>query len=140
VKTESAAVGDTITEFIKRLLAENEKLERENREIEASNQDCENRLQNNEIEGMDKDGIVGSWGQHISEYEIKSRRIRFEEANIQKREKQFERDNLDLIEYVKWIASDLSMLRDRGRIAEKIISDLKRSGEESVDSLMSTLS
>jgi len=32
------------------------------------------------------------------------------------------------------------MLRDRGRIAEKIISDLKSSGEESVDSLMGTLS
>jgi hypothetical protein len=31
------------------------------------------------------------------------------------------------------------MLRDRGRISEKIISDLKQSGEESVDSLMSTL-
>jgi hypothetical protein len=32
------------------------------------------------------------------------------------------------------------MLRDRARIAEKIISDLKSSGEESVDSLMGTLS
>ncbi len=31
------------------------------------------------------------------------------------------------------------MLRDRARIAEKIISDLKRSGEESVDQLMGTL-
>ena len=31
------------------------------------------------------------------------------------------------------------MLRDRGRISEKIISDLKQSGEESVDSLMGTL-
>jgi chromosome segregation ATPase len=34
----------------------------------------------------------------------------------------------------------LSLLRDRARIAEKIISDLKQSGEESVDSLMGTLS
>ncbi len=34
----------------------------------------------------------------------------------------------------------MSLLRDRARIAEKIISDLKQSGEESVDSLMDTLS
>lgn len=32
------------------------------------------------------------------------------------------------------------MLRDRGRISERIISSLKHSGEDSVDSLMATLS
>ena len=57
-----------------------------------------------------------------------------------KREKLYERDMQDLIEYVKWIQTDLCMLRDRGRVSEKIISDLKRSGEDSVDSLMNTLS
>lgn len=56
------------------------------------------------------------------------------------REKLFERDSVDLIEYVKWISGDLSMLRDRSRISEKVISDLKRTGEDSVDSLMETLS
>ena len=65
--------------------------------------------------------------------------MRKEQTNIAKREKLFERDTQDLIEYVKWISQDLGMLRDRGRISEKVISDLKRSGEESVDSLMSTL-
>lgn len=45
-----------------------------------------------------------------------------------------------MIEYVKWISGDLGMLRDRGRISERIISDLKRSGEDSVDTLMQTLS
>jgi hypothetical protein len=33
-------VGDTLTEFIKRLLDENEKLDRENREIERGNFEC----------------------------------------------------------------------------------------------------
>ncbi len=32
------------------------------------------------------------------------------------------------------------MLRDRARVAEKVISDLKKTGEESVDQLMETLS
>ena len=66
--------------------------------------------------------------------------MRVEEKHIVKREKLFERDYQDLLEYIKWISADLSLLRDRARIAEKIISDLKQSGEESVDSLMSTLS
>lgn len=66
--------------------------------------------------------------------------MKVEEKHIQKREKLFERDYQDLLEYIKWISADLSLLRDRARIAEKIISDLKQSGEESVDSLMDTLS
>ena len=65
--------------------------------------------------------------------------MRVEEKHIVKREKLYERDYNDLLEYIKWISADLSMLRDRARIAEKIISDLKQSGEESVDSLMGTL-
>jgi len=44
-----------------------------------------------------------------------------------------------LVEYVKWITNDLGVLRDRVRIAEKIINDLRRSGEESVESLLNNL-
>ena len=106
----------------------------------ARNLDCQQRIKNGEVEGYDRDQVVGEWGREISEYEIKMRRMRKEETNIQRREKQFERDTQDLIEYVKWISGDLSMLRDRARISEKVINDLKKSGEESVDSLMETLS
>ena len=45
----------------------------------------------------------------------------------------------DLVEYVKWVTDDLGVLRDRVRIAEKIVSDLKRTGEESVESLLTNL-
>lgn len=45
----------------------------------------------------------------------------------------------DLVEYVKWVTGDLGVLRDRVRIAEKIISDLKSSGEESVEQLLNNL-
>jgi hypothetical protein len=41
IKTEPIAVGDTIQEFIKRLLDENEKLERENQQIALKNLECE---------------------------------------------------------------------------------------------------
>jgi len=61
------------------------------------------------------------------------------ENKFGKREKGADQDMDDLVEYVKWITEDLGKLRDRVRIAEKIISDLRRSGEESVESLLSNL-
>ena len=66
-------------------------------------------------------------------------RMESEEATIAKREKLLDRDMEDLVEYVKWITGDLGVLRDRVRIAEKIIHDLRRSGEESVESLLNNL-
>jgi hypothetical protein len=122
------------------MIEENERLERENQDIHMRNLDFERRLLNNEYEGQTKDCTVGQWGSSIAEYEVRMRKMRKEETLIGKREKLYERDMQDLIEYVKWIQTDLCMLRDRGRVSEKIISDLKRSGEDSVDSLMNTLS
>lgn len=139
MRQESAAVGDTIQEFIRRLLEENERLETENQQVALRNLECQRRLEVGEVEGQDRDGVVGGWAKEITEYEVRIGRMRNEEAHIVRREKMFERDNIDLIEYVKWISGDLSMLRDRARVAEKVISDLKKSGEESVDSLMETL-
>jgi hypothetical protein len=81
-RTESTAVGDTLTEFIKRLLDENEKLDRENREIERGNFECQRRLQSGEIEGLDRDGIVDEWGRHITDFEIRSKRMKVEEKHI----------------------------------------------------------
>ena len=45
----------------------------------------------------------------------------------------------DLIEYTKWISSECEKLRDRVKSSEKEISDLKTSGEASVESLMEKL-
>lgn len=45
----------------------------------------------------------------------------------------------DLVEYTKWMSNQCSEMRARVRKAEKVISDLKTSGEESVDKLMETL-
>lgn len=65
--------------------------------------------------------------------------MRYEEGRIARREKSMDQDVKDLVEYVKWVTNDLGLLRDRVRIAEKIISDLRRSGEESVESLLNNL-
>lgn len=62
-----------------------------------------------------------------------------EERLSNKREKTIDKDIDELVEYVKWVTGDLGILRDRVRIAEKIISDLRRTGEESVESLLNNL-
>lgn len=65
--------------------------------------------------------------------------MKYEENRIARREKSLDADMKNLVEYVKWVTNDLGVLRDRVRIAEKIISDLRRSGEESVESLLNNL-
>ena len=54
-------------------------------------------------------------------------------------EKKLDQDMNDLIEYTKWISKESGVLRDRVRAAEKVISDLKSSGESSVEAIMETL-
>ena len=57
-------------------------------------------------------------------------------ANV---EKKLDQDMNDLVEYTKWVSSESQKLKDRVRKSEKVISDLKSSGESSVESLMETL-
>ena len=45
----------------------------------------------------------------------------------------------DVVEYTKWITSEMQKLKDRVKAAESVISDLRSSGEASVESLMETL-
>lgn len=58
------------------------------------------------------------------------------QANV---EKKLDQDMNDLVEYTKWVSSESQKLKDRVRKSEKVISDLKSSGESSVESLMETL-
>lgn len=51
----------------------------------------------------------------------------------------YQRDLTDLIEYVKWITTETSILRQRIRSAEKVICQLRSSGKASVESMLDTL-
>ena len=51
------------------------------------------------------------------------------ENSSAKVEKKLDRDMNDLIEYTKWISLETEKLRDRVRASEKIINDLRTSGE-----------
>jgi uncharacterized protein YlxW (UPF0749 family) len=61
------------------------------------------------------------------------------ESKSAKIEKKLDQDMNDLIEYTKWISFETEKLRDRVRASEKIINDLRTSGEQSVESLMESL-
>jgi len=61
------------------------------------------------------------------------------EGKFAKREKHYKKDLYDLVEYVKWITNETSILRERVRKAEAVISSLRKSGESSVESLLKTL-
>ena len=45
----------------------------------------------------------------------------------------------DLVEYVKWITDETAILRARVRKAEEVICALRKTGEQSVESLLKTL-
>ena len=63
----------------------------------------------------------------------------FTEGKYKKKEKKYNKDLYDLIEYVKWITNETAILRQRVRVAESVISQLRKSGETSVESLLDTL-
>ena len=54
-------------------------------------------------------------------------------------EKQLDQQLSDLVEYVKWISVENSKYKERVRKAEKVINDLRSSGEANVDKLMENL-
>ena len=61
------------------------------------------------------------------------------ENKFTRKEKSYKRQLYDLVEYVKWITDQTSVLRERVRKAEAVISSLRKSGESSVESLLKTL-
>lgn len=54
-------------------------------------------------------------------------------------EKKLDQDMTDLLEYVSWMSGQNAQYKLRVRKAEKVISDLRSSGEDSVDKLMETM-
>lgn len=60
------------------------------------------------------------------------------EAKYKRKEKNYKKDLQDLIEYVKWITDETSILRARVGKAEGVIQSLRKSGESSVEALLKT--
>lgn len=85
------------------------------------------------------DDFAHELGKQITDNDQKLHSMDFTEPKINKNEKKLKTELYDLIEYVKWITNRTTELRRRVRAAEKVISDLRKSGESSVESLLDTL-
>jgi chromosome segregation ATPase len=136
---ESKKLTDDIQGYMLQIIRQNEELEAENNHLRDSNTQFEIMVDNNANECHGLDEATGHKAKQISLIDSDMGNMKKQEGKYGKREKKYDADMKDLLEYVKWITGDLGELRDRVRIAEKVISDLRRSGEESVESLLNTL-
>ena len=75
----------------------------------------------------------------IAKWDNGMKKVENREKNAVVIEKKLDQDLSDLIEYTKWMSTENSKMKSRVRKAEKVISDLRSSGEDSVDQLMETL-
>ena len=75
----------------------------------------------------------------MADWDMKQTKIDKREKQAANLEKKRDQDLNDLVEYTKWMSTECAAMRSRVRKAEKVISDLRSSGEDSVESLMETL-
>ena len=91
----------------------------------------------NEISSHSKKSMT--FGDQLAHWDNNTTGLYKKERNHATVEKKLDQDMNDLVEYTKWVSSESQKLKDRVRKSEKVISDLKSSGESSVESLMETL-
>lgn len=80
-----------------------------------------------------------TFGGNLAHWENGTTGLFKKEKTSSKIEDKLDQDMNDVVEYTKWITSEMQKLKDRVKAAESVISDLKTSGEASVESLMETL-
>ena len=80
-----------------------------------------------------------TFGGNLAHWENGTRGLYQKEKTSTNIENKLDQDMQDVVEYTKWISSEMQKLKDRVKAAESVISDLRSSGEASVESLMETL-
>ena len=78
-------------------------------------------------------------GKKITDLDQEYHEMDYTEPQLLKKEEILKLELYDLIEYVKFITQKTQDLRRRVRAAEKIIFDLRKSGETSVENLLDKL-
>lgn len=138
-QSESKKIHDTIQVYVKKLVEQNHQLAVENAKLERENAKFDHILQYGDEEIKEREDFTAERGDNLSTFDYTFMKFKGVEKLTHERAKKMEMDQADLVAYVKWITNDLGKLRARVRIAEKIIADLKKSGEESVEQLLNNL-
>lgn len=136
---ESNKLYDIILEFISKMQAENDALQLDNERLARSNVQYEGLVKAHEAEIQRDLKHASGFGDQIAKWDSETLTLQRKEVTAAKLEKKLDRDMSDLIEYTKWITLECEKLRDRVRASERVINDLRTSGEASVESLMESL-
>mmetsp|Transcript_2854 Transcript_2854/g.4868 ORF Transcript_2854/g.4868 Transcript_2854/m.4868 type:complete len:142 (-) Transcript_2854:525-950(-) len=96
-------------------------------------------IKDHDMDIMTMNQVQCTFGEQISRWDASSVEMNRKERKASVIEKRLDRDMNDLVEYTKWINQESQKLRERVRKSERVINDLRSSGEESVESLMETL-
>lgn len=96
-------------------------------------------MQNHQSELQQSAEEASHFGDRIALSDSQTYDLYKKEAKFANTEKVLDGQMHDLVEYTKWITSEIEKLRDRVRASEKVINDLRTSGEQSVESLMESL-
>lgn len=113
-------------------MTENESLAKSNVQYEKLIKESDLLMLNAETEGH-------QFAPQMEEYDSKMRKIGKREVQAKKVEKKLDADTNDLIEYTKWMNGEVSKMRQKVKEAEKVINDLRQTGQDSVEKLMENL-
>lgn len=118
---------------------ENDLLQTDNESYAKSNVQYEGLVKSHQLDINDALEHASTFGDHIAKWDDDTNKLQKRESKFGKVERKLDNDMSDLIEYTKWISGESEKLRDRVRASERVINDLRRSGEASVESLMESL-
>jgi len=96
-------------------------------------------MQANSSHGGEKEAVINDLGTQITGLDQIYHSYDNHEVKYEKKTKSYKRDLYDLIEYVKQLTLETSILRKRIRAAESVICQLRSAGKQSVESMLDTL-
>jgi hypothetical protein len=105
----------------------------------TSNEKYQRTIQRNSKQAISKVDKTHTLGKEITEIEHNYLGYVGKENRYAQKDHKYSKDMADMIEYVTWITNETGILRNRVRAAESVISQLRKSGETSVESLIDTL-
>lgn len=126
-------------EFIDKLQGENDELQNDNECLARSNVQYEGYIQTHDVEIKQQVETSATFAPQLARWDSGKDKVHARERSAAVIEKKLDQDLNDLVEYTKWMSEQCAGMRSRVRKAEKVISDLRTSGEDSVEQLMETL-
>lgn len=126
-------------EFIRTLIKENQALESENKHLQRTNEQFSQIIDKNHRSTQKSEQQTDEIGKELNKLTLEFESIKNSEGKFAKNEKTMHQNLYDMIHYVSLLTDQIIDLRQRTREAEKVIFQLRKSGETSVEVLLDTL-